>query len=129
MDRSWQERWIASGADADGRADWRRLPLQWLESTGRIAPSNTTAHKTLGAGLALLICGDVIRPDIAWLLTTRSPQNLAAEMARVRDPKGFAALQALSQTGATGDVTARAALATSEGLNWGFGRVVKGTNG
>jgi integrase len=108
---TWQERWIASGASADGRVDWRRLPLQWLRSTGRIAPSNTTAYKTLGAGLLQLICGDVIRPDLAWLLTTASPQNLAAEMARVRDPDGFAKLHALSQTSATGVVTATGALA------------------
>jgi hypothetical protein len=109
--RTWQERWIASGAGADGRADWRRLPLQWLRSTGRIAADNTTAHKTLGAGLLVLICADVIRPDIAWLLTTASPQNLAAEMARVRDPDGFAQLHALSQTSTAGAITARGALA------------------
>jgi hypothetical protein len=109
--RTWQERWIASRAGADGRADWRRLPLQWLESTGRVAAANTTAHKTLGAGLLQLICGDVIRPDIAWLLTTASPHNLAAEMARVRDRDGFAQLQALSKTSTVGEITARGALA------------------
>lgn len=108
---TWQERWTASGAGGDGRADWRGLPLQWLRSTGRITSSNTTADKTLGAGLLQLICGDVIRPDIAWLLTTGTPQNLAAEMARVRDPDGFAKLHALSRTSATGAITARAALA------------------
>jgi hypothetical protein len=36
----------------------------------------------LEARLLQLICGDVIRPSIAWLLTTTSPQNMAAEMAR-----------------------------------------------
>jgi hypothetical protein len=44
-------------------------------------------------------------------VTTASPQNLAAEMARVRDPNGFTKLHALSKTSATGDVTARGALA------------------
>ena len=108
---TWQERWLASGADADGATDWRRLPLQWLSETGRIAPTNTTARMTLGSGLLQLICADVIRPGIAWLLTTATPQNLAAEMARVRDPDGYAAVHAVSKTSATGSVTAEGALA------------------
>ena len=44
---------------------------------------------TLGAGLLQLICGDVIRPSIAWLLTTTSPAHLATEMARARDADGL----------------------------------------
>ena len=110
---TWQERWDASGADTGGRADprWRSAPVAWLKTTGRISPSNTTAHMTLGAGLLQLICGDVIRPSLSWLLTTTSPQNLAAEMARVRDPAGFAALTAASQAAVVGGVTARSAVA------------------
>ena len=110
---TWQERWDASGADTGGRADprWRSAPVAWLKTTGRISPSNTTAHMTLGAGLLQLICGDVIRPSLSWLLTTTSPQNLAAEMARVRDPAGFAALTAASQAAVVGGVTARGAVA------------------
>ena len=109
--RTWQERWDASGAGVDGRADWRRLPLQWLESTGRIASTNTSAQVALGSGLLLLICGDVIRPSLAWLLTSGAPQNLAVEMARVRDPEGYAELHALSQTSTVGLDTARGARA------------------
>jgi hypothetical protein len=30
--RSWQERWVASGAGVNGRTDWRRLPFEWLKS-------------------------------------------------------------------------------------------------
>jgi hypothetical protein len=45
-----------------------------------------------------LICGDVIRPSLSWLLTPETPKNLAAEMARSRDPGGFAALAALART-------------------------------
>lgn len=39
---TWQQRWIASGAGVDGRADWRHLILEWLIGTGRIAPTNRT---------------------------------------------------------------------------------------
>jgi len=40
----------------------------------------------------LLICADVVRPSTRWLLTTKTPKNLAASMARTRDPQAFAAL-------------------------------------
>jgi hypothetical protein len=109
--RSWQERWVASGAGMDGRTDWRQFPFEWLKRTGRIAPSATTGYQTFGAALALLICGDVIRPDLAWLLRTYSPTHaLASEMARVRDTNGFAALRRLVEGMGTGDVTSRAGL-------------------
>ena len=58
-----------------------------------------------------LICGDVIRPSLSWLLTPETPKNLAAEMGRSRDPGGFAALAALARTdpasAATKDLAAR----------------------
>jgi integrase len=109
--RSWQERWVASGAGMDGRTDWRQFPFEWLKRTGRIAPSATTGYQTFGAALALLICGDVIRPDLAWLLRTYSPTHaLASEMARVRDPNGFAALRGLVEGMGTGAGTSRAGL-------------------
>jgi hypothetical protein len=31
---TWQDRWLASGADAGGAA-WRRIPAQWLHMTGQ----------------------------------------------------------------------------------------------
>ena len=43
----------------------------------------------------LLVCADVIRPSLGWLLSPATPAGLAAEMARVRDPAGFAALAAI----------------------------------
>ena len=111
--RSWQERWAASGAGVDGRTDWRHFPFEWLKRTGRIHPSATTGYQTFGAGLALLICGDIIRPDIAWLLRSYSPtHSLAAEMARVRDPDGFAMLHALTQKSSSGKLTSRGGIVT-----------------
>jgi len=109
--RSWQERWAASGAGVDGRTDWRRFPFEWLKRTGRIRPGATRGPQTFGAGLALLICGDVIRPDMAWLLRTYSPtHSLATEMARVRDPDGFTTLHALTQKIGSGKDTCRGAV-------------------
>jgi hypothetical protein len=45
------------------------------------------------AALLLLICGDVIRPGIPWLLASCGLQNLIAEMARVGDPDALAVLR------------------------------------
>jgi site-specific recombinase XerD len=106
---TWQERWIASGASTDGRIDWRVPAIEWLKQTGRIAADNTTVPKNFGAGLGLLICGDIIRPSTSWLLGTTTPNRLAGELARTRDPGGFAALSAQKATG-VGYVTLQTAL-------------------
>ena len=45
----------------------------------------------------MLICGDVIRPGLPWMLT-RTHARLAGAMAHTRDPQGFAQLQRLAET-------------------------------
>ena len=83
---SWQQRWRASGAE--DQPDWRRLV-----GTDRAAP---LPHLT--PGLQVLICADVIRPSLDWLLRfIPARHNLAAEMARTRDRAAFAELTALCQ--------------------------------
>jgi hypothetical protein len=52
---TWQERWLASGADAAG-SGWAELPL-----TGRV-PVQRHHRDELFAGLVLLVAGQVIRP-------------------------------------------------------------------
>ena len=89
---TWQDRWRA-GCQATANQDWRDTAERWLKDTGRIAPGNRTVWRSLGGALGLLIGCDVIRPDLGWLLTSATPAHLAADMARVRDPDGFAALQ------------------------------------
>ena len=46
----------------------------------------------------MLICGDVIRPGLAWMLT-RAHRYLALVMAETRDPAGFARLRELAESG------------------------------
>jgi integrase len=83
---SWQERWHhRSGADDESQTDWRRLVPGCAGRPGR-------PEDYLGPALAFLICSDVIRPNIAWLLSSPSPRKLAACLALVRDPGGFAKL-------------------------------------
>jgi hypothetical protein len=109
--RTWQDRWMASGADAAGNLAWRDLAASWLRDTGWATANPRTDFIALGRGMLPLICGDVIRPSLAWLLTPEMPKNLAAEMARSRDPGGFTALAALSRTdpgsASTKDLAAR----------------------
>ena len=102
---TWQQRWDACGAGTDGTADWRDRMLADLEASDKYGTWGKELHRRLGAALAQLIGGDVIRPGLPWLLTTTSPARVAAEMGRVRDPAGIAALKALREPAATGHAT------------------------
>ena len=82
---------VGRPADRDG---WQR--------TARSASYDAT---DLTSGLLMLICGDVIRPGLPWMLT-RTHRYLASVMAQVRDPDGFARLQQLADAepaGSQGD--------------------------
>jgi hypothetical protein len=75
--RTWQQRWVASGADAAGNLGWRELAGTWLRDTGWATANPRTDFIALGRGVLPLICGDVIRPSLSWLLTpeTRKPRG------------------------------------------------------
>jgi integrase len=107
---SWQDRWNASGLGGSGSVDWRPRVIQWLTGTGKIADGNLSAPSALSVGMMQLICGDVLRPSITWLLATATPRGLSSEMARVRDPGGFATLAALGKTSSASYETTRTAL-------------------
>jgi hypothetical protein len=102
---TWQERWKASGADADGAADWRDRMLDDLDDAGMLSGRDRELHHGFGTGLVQLIGGDVIRPGLPWLIATSSPRRMAAEMGRTRDPAGIAALQLLREASTTGRAT------------------------
>jgi len=104
---SWQRRWLASGAGQDGRVDWRRLPIGSAQATGSASGFD---EKVVATGLLSLVCADVIRPGLGWLLTTATPQRLANEMGRTRDPAGFASLTARCTARPVGESTTRVAL-------------------
>jgi hypothetical protein len=55
--------------------------------------------------MAQLIGGDVLRPGLAWLLTTPAPARIADEMGRLRDPAGIAALRELRTQATVGNAT------------------------
>ena len=86
-----------SGADAAGNIAWRRLRDRVAAvTTGCGLPGPKKRLRCPGQrACCVLISGDVIRPSLSWLLTPGTVQILTAEMARSRDPQGFAALAAL----------------------------------
>ncbi|WP_438453227.1 tyrosine-type recombinase/integrase [Streptomyces asiaticus] len=92
---TWQQRWKAGRAEEIPGADWTDLPLRFLRQGG-LSPSYERVDLT--SGLLMLVCGDVIRPDLAWMLT-RTHRHLAQVMAEVRDPEGFAGLAELAESG------------------------------
>ncbi len=94
---TWQHRWIASGADAAGNPTWRELVVGWTRAKGLGFSEDSYLH--LGSALRTLICGDVLRPSLAWLTIPGTVRSLATDMGRVRDPGGFAALGALIDAG------------------------------
>jgi Phage integrase family len=88
----WQLRWQASGAE--DHPDWRLLV--------GTDPAKPLPH--LSPGLLVLICADVIRPSLDWLLRfAPARHNLGAEMARTRDPSGaLNTMTALCRSGRIG---------------------------
>ena len=87
---NWQQRWRASGAE--DQPDWRGLS----DRRRPTAAERRSPH--LAPGLLVMICADVIRPSLDWLLRfAPARHNLAAEMARTRDRAAFAELAALCQ--------------------------------
>ncbi len=105
---SWQQRWKASGAEALPKEQWLDLPMQWRQVTGRsAAPHNRDCFQ---AGLLMLVCADVIRPALGWMVRKASNRIVPA-MAACRDPQGYAALQALIDADPDGIIAGQARLA------------------
>jgi integrase len=88
---SWQQQWLASGADAAGK-NWRDLPAQWMREDGTFVAYR---HFQLTAALAPLIAADVVRPSLGWFLSrAASSSPLSVLMTQVRDPDGFTRVRA-----------------------------------
>ena len=107
---TWQERWQASGADELGNADWWRPSIDQLQSGSQRYGASVSVTSNLRVSLLLLIGADAIRPGLGWLLTPFAPHHLATDLARVRDPEGFAELSSRCATSGAGSTMARSAL-------------------
>ncbi|MEU2718353.1 site-specific integrase [Streptomyces sp. NPDC007205] len=86
---TWQDRWMASGADAAG-SEWTDLPL-----AGRGAIKRHQRDE-LATGLVLLVAGQAIRPSYPWLLRQRLTVMLA-EARAASEPDAFRQLEQSAQ--------------------------------
>lgn len=91
---TWQQRWLASGAEAAG-PDWKQDCVPWLDDQG------VHVHQRLdllSIGLISMICADLMRPSVRWLAAKGvSAWALARNLQAGRDPVGFGRLHAACQ--------------------------------
>ena len=90
---SWQQRWLASGADTAGKS-WPDLVTSGLAGTPtaeRVPPEKVRSLATGSAGRLILM--DVLRPGYDWLYSCPS-STLFPRFEQLRDPEGFAAVNA-----------------------------------
>jgi integrase len=107
---TWQQRWTAGGSEELGNADWWRPVLALLQRGNLRSGASVSVTSNLRVCLVLLVCADAIRPSLAWLLTPRAPQNLVTDLARTRDPEGFAELAARCDASSAGQTMKTTAL-------------------
>jgi integrase len=87
---SWQERWLASGAEAAG-AVWADPAVRQVACvTARPARQ---VRADMMAAMRLMLTGQVLRPGYGWLLRYR-PTVLLDEVRQRFDPVGFSRLRA-----------------------------------
>lgn len=99
---NWQQQWDASPAAASG-AQWCRMGTAWVRSVGQVT------NPILSSGLLGLVLADVLRPSLDWQLSRRALQ-LQDRFPLVRDPAGFARLEAMAGPARWSSLTGRRAL-------------------
>ena len=103
---TWQQRWLASGAET--APDWRDLVAG---RAAGVSPGPCVRPPHLSPGLLVLICGDVIRPSLAWLAGfVPARRGLAEELARTRDGAAFTRLAQMCHDGGMATQTGQTAL-------------------
>ena len=107
---SWQQRWKAAGAEGLPKEEWLDLPMQWRQANGW--PATPYHRDSFQTGLLMLVCADVIRPGLSWMVPKASGR-IVPVMTACRDPEGYAALQDLIDADPGGITAGQARLALS----------------
>jgi len=107
---TWQDRWLASAADTCGNQAWRRLPMHEQPEIGDGAGDSEHIGLNIARAMSVLVCADVLRPSLGWLLTPATPAGLVADLTRVRDPQGFARLAEIGRADGSSMHTTQLAL-------------------
>jgi integrase len=93
---TWQERWLASGAEDTGK-DWKQECAAWMDARGVRVRQRMDL---LSIGLILGICADIVRPGLRWLTASGvSPWALARNLERTRGQGGLGRLRAVPGDG------------------------------
>ena len=88
---TWQDRWLASGADAAGRS-WRQVTTAWLHGHGHLSGHR---QEVLTRAFVVAISADIIRPSVGWLAEADFRKGILVNaLAQFRDPEGFRRLRA-----------------------------------
>jgi hypothetical protein len=88
---TWQDRWLASGADADGRS-WRHIPVAWMAERGHDRHGCTTGFSERYSRLRRR----PVRPPLNWLVAAQFRRgSLTSIMAQCRDTEAFTQIRAL----------------------------------
>lgn len=88
---TWQDRWIATGVETDGRG-LRPILEDWLRVEAQDVPHRLEA---MGRAVSIAITADVIRPSLSWVVCGNFRRgSLIADLMRARDRDGLARLRA-----------------------------------
>jgi hypothetical protein len=107
---SWQQRWKAASAEGLPKEEWLDLPMRWRRANGW--PATPYHRDSFQTGLLMLVCADVIRPGLSWMVRKAS-SRIVPVMTACRDPEGYAALQDLIGADQDGITAGQARLALS----------------
>jgi integrase len=95
---TWQQRWLASGAETAGPGWKQDRAAGWLDAHGMRTGDRMIL---LSIGVILAICADLFRPSLRWLAASGvSAGALARNLERARDRAGFARLRETVSAGA-----------------------------
>jgi hypothetical protein len=95
---TWQQRWLASGAETAGPGWKQDCAAGWLDAHGMRTGDRMIL---LSIGVILAICADLFRPSLRWLAASGvSAGALARNLERTRDRAGFARLRETVSAGA-----------------------------
>jgi hypothetical protein len=95
---TWQDRWLASGSEALGKA-WAAVPAAALQAQTPRPPSLHVARRSVIVGTSALLCLRVLRPGYAWLFAAHLNETYGW-VRQLTDPEFFA--EALERCRAAG---------------------------
>ncbi|MET7976400.1 site-specific integrase [Streptomyces mirabilis] len=84
---TWQARWLNTLSEEATKDALYRKVTSWGESAGR-----KVYRTAFNSGLLALICADIVRPDLPWLIQFSSGY-LRPSIQTSRDPDGFAKIE------------------------------------